>query len=133
MNSPDGLHRQRRRHHHDIGEPHHAGDRSGVAQEHERKVLVQRRPDGIVGGDEHDGVAVGRGIDHGVGGDHAAGSDAILDDELLAEVSRQPLAEHPRHDVVRPAGRKADHPVHGTAGIFVGGGRRREQARTDDA
>ena len=64
---------------------------------------------------------------------HAAGPDAILDDELLAEVSRQPLTEHPRHDVVRPAGRKADHPVHGTAGIFVGGVSRREQTRTDDA
>ena len=32
----------------------------GVAQEDERKILVQRGADGIVGSDEHDGVAVGR-------------------------------------------------------------------------
>jgi len=59
MKLGDGFDRKRRRHHHDVGEPHHAGDRNGVAQEHEGKILVERRPDRVVGRVEHDGVAVG--------------------------------------------------------------------------
>jgi hypothetical protein len=122
-------HRQRRRHHHDVGEPHHAGNRRAVAQEYERKILVERLPDRVVGRDEHDGVAVGGGIDHRIGRDHAAGADPVLDHELLTEMVRQPLPEHARHDVVRPPGGEADHKVNGLAGIFVGGGGRYGQAK----
>lgn len=57
-------------------------------------------------------------------GDVAAGAGLVLDDELLAELVRQPLRHDPRHDVDRAAGGKADHPVHGAIGIAGGGGAR---------
>src|SRR5258705_1343967 len=75
-----------------LGEPHHAGDRRGVAQEHERETLVERRSDRIVGCDEHDGVAVGRGIYDGIGRDHTTRANSVHDNELLTDTGPKSTA-----------------------------------------
>ena len=105
-----------------------AGDRGGVAHVHKGKVFVERRPDRIVGRDEHDGVAVGRRIDHRLRRQHAAGADPVLDDERRTEVLGQPFAHDAGNDVVRPAGREADHEAHGPVWEFLLRHRRRDDA-----
>jgi hypothetical protein len=115
------LHRQIRRHHHNIGELHRGGDRRGVAHVIERQVLVQRLADGVVRRHEHDGVAVGRRVDHGLGRDHAALAGLVLDHAGLAQVRLQPVAEDAGDDVVWPAGQKADDELDRTDRILVGG------------
>ena len=70
------------------------------------RLCVERCADEVVRADEADGVAVGRRGQVGLGADIAAGADAVLDDELLAEMFRQVLAEQPRGGVVGAAGRE---------------------------
>ena len=125
----DRPHRQRRRHHHDVGQLHGAGDRRGVAGVHERQVLVERGADRVVGRDEHDGVAVRRRLDHRFRGEHAALPRAVLDDAGRAEMRGQKFAEDAGNDVVRPAGQEADHELdRAVREFFLGGCRRGQRA-----
>src|SRR5260370_17226087 len=48
----------------------------------------------------------------GLHADIAARTDPVLDDELLAQMIRQILADDARNDVVGAARRKANNPVH---------------------
>src|SRR5262249_35249455 len=57
-------------------------------------------------------VAIGRRFHHRLHGDIAARARPVIDDELLAEALRQPLADQPRIDVVRAARREADDDAH---------------------
>jgi hypothetical protein len=47
-------------------------------------------------------------VRHRIGGNIGARARPIFDNELLAELLRQPLRDQPRDDVGRGAGRKAD-------------------------
>ena len=69
-------------------------------------------------------IAVGRRPRDRLGGDIGAGA-AFIDDEILVEPRRQPLAEEPRDDVGRAARRKAVDPAHRTGRIIE----RRRRAR----
>ena len=66
--------------------------------------------------DQEQRVAVGRSAHDRLGGDIAAGTWPVLDDELLAEPLRQPLAHQTRDDVGRAAGAKADDDRTGRVG-----------------
>ena len=94
--------------HGDIGEPRQVDDRRDVADEIETEIGEQRRIDRVRGHDLQQRVAIGRRLGDRVGRDVAAGTRLVLDDELLAQPLRQPLAHQARHDVGRPAGGKAD-------------------------
>ena len=99
-------------HVHHVGQPHYAGDRDAVADKIERKLLVERRVDGVVWTDEGDRVAIGRRIERGLHADIAGRAGSVLNDKLLSQVIRQVLADDARHDVVGTARRKRDDPVH---------------------
>ena len=75
-------------------------------------MLVERGVDGVVRRDEADGVAVGRRRQHVLHADIAAGADVVLDDELLAELFRQVLAEDARDGVVGAAGGERNDEAH---------------------
>jgi hypothetical protein len=64
-----------------------------------------------VGGGE-DGVAVARLLGDEVGADVAVGAGAILDQEGLSEILRQPLAEEAGDEVERASGREGDDDAH---------------------
>ena len=128
------FHREVRRHHHDVGELHGAGDRRGVAHVIERQVLVERLADRVVRRDEHDGVAVRRRLDHRLRRQHAALAGAILDHAGRAEMRRQEFAEDAGHDVVRPAGEEPDHELdRAVREFFLGGSRLDDGGRGERA
>ena len=79
----DGLHRQRSGHHHEVGEPHHSGNRDRIAQEIERQPPVERDSDGIIGGHEQKRVTVGPGVGDRLGGKISAHADPVFDHESL--------------------------------------------------
>ena len=101
-----GMHQQRVRH---ARQPR---DRREVAREVEVEPLVERAVDGVGGGADQDGVAVGRRVDDAFGRDVAAGARLVLDHELRAEPLGEPLADQARQHVGRPAGRKSDDELH---------------------
>ena len=68
-------------HVHHIGQPHYAGDRDAVADEIERKLLVERRVDGVVWTDEGDRVAIGRRVERGLHADIAGRAGPVLNDK----------------------------------------------------
>jgi hypothetical protein len=98
--------RHRRMHRHYVGQPNQSGDRSAVANEIERKLLVERRVDGVVRTDEGDRVAIGYRAEHRLHAYIAARPGPVLDDELLPQMIRQILADNARDDVVGAARRK---------------------------
>jgi hypothetical protein len=83
----DGFDRQNRRHHHDVGQTHDAGDRNGVANKIKREFLVERGADRVVSPHEQQRVTVWQRIDHRLGAKIAAHAAAVLDHELLAEIA----------------------------------------------
>jgi hypothetical protein len=89
-----------------------SGDGDAVADEIERKLLVERRVDGVVWTDEGDRVAIGRRAEYGLHADIAARAGPVLDDKLLPQMLRKILADDTRDDVVGAARRKRDDPVH---------------------
>ena len=123
----DCLHRQRRRHLHDVGHPHDAADRHDVGREIEIKPVVERGVDGVRRVDEEQRVAVGRGLGDRFRRDVAARARTVLDDEGLAEPLGEPFAEQTRQDVIGPACREADHEAHRLVGV----GLRQREARSD--
>ena len=77
----------------------------------EIELFVERRVDRVCRGDQEERVAVGRRAHDRLGGDIAAGTRPVLDDEWLAKPFRQPLADQARDDVAAARG-KADHQAH---------------------
>ena len=126
--------RQRRIHLHDHGGAHDARDRSDIAEEIEIEVVVERHVDHVRRRDQEQRIAVGRRVGSGLGTDIAAGARPVVDDELLAEPLRQPVADQAGVDVGRGAGRKADDDMHGPRRVGFGAhdarhGRERGTAR----
>ena len=99
-----GLDRKRRRDLEHRGRLHDAGDRHHARHVIEVQMRIERGVDGVRRGDQKQRVAVSFGMDRRLGGDVAAGAVAVLDDKLLAELFRQPIADQPRADVGRSAG-----------------------------
>jgi len=83
-----------------------------VAQEIERQVRKQRRVDRAAQRHHGERVTVRRRFHDRLHGDIAAGAGPVVDDELLTETLRQPLADQPRVDVVRAARSEADNDAH---------------------
>ena len=88
------------------------GDRHDVADEIERKLLVERRVDRVGRADDEQRVTVRWCPHDGFGADVAAGPRPVVDDELLAQPFREPLRDEARGDVGRTAGGKADDDAH---------------------
>ena len=100
------LGRKRRIDHHDERRTGDACDRRDVADEIEIEIVVERRIDGVRRRGHKKRVAVRRRPHDRLGGEICAGARPVLDDELLAEPLRQPLADQAREDVGQAAGRK---------------------------
>ena len=95
--------------HHDMAHPHDAGDRGDVADEIEVELVIERRR--IGGGrrvEYEKRIAVRRRVHDRLGGQVAARSRPVLDEELLAEPLRQRLRQQACRDVDPAAGREAD-------------------------
>ena len=98
--------------HHDEGTADEARDGRDVANEIEIEVVVKRRIDRVRRTDQEQRVTVRNCAHDRLGGDIAAGTRPVLDDEWLAEPLRQPLTDQTREDVVGAAGGKADDDTH---------------------
>ena len=88
-------------------------------------VLVERGVDGVVRRDEADRIAIGRRRQHIRHADIAAGADAVLDDDRLAELLRQVLAEEAPDRVVGAAGRERNDEAYRPRRIIERSGRSR--------
>src|SRR5262249_6007325 len=108
----DVVGRHRRMHIHHVRQPNQSGDRRAVANEIERKLVVERWVDGVVRTDEGDRVAVGRRVEHGLHADIATRAGPVLDDDWLPERTGQMWADEAREVVVGPPRRKRDDPVY---------------------
>src|SRR5262245_54982269 len=125
----DSRHSERRRHHHNIGKPHHAGHWRAVPQEYEWQIFVERVANYIVGSDKHNCVTVSWRVDNLLRCNHAARTDAILDHARLAKIMCEPFAHYPSHGIGRTSCREAHDKFNWTTGEFFGGeGRRQRQA-----
>jgi hypothetical protein len=91
---------------------HRARDRRNVANEIEVQVLIDRRVPRVRSGGFKQRIAIGFCPSHHFGGDIAAGSRAIFDDELLPKPLREPLSGEPRDDVIDAAGGITDEQTH---------------------
>src|SRR5262249_51944135 len=87
----------------------------------EIEILVERRIPGICRGGEQKRVAVRRRFCDHFCRERAAGAGSIFDDELLAEVLRQPLTDQARIGVVDAAGRKARYDPYRPCRVVLGG------------
>src|SRR6266404_9535275 len=99
-------------HHHHVGHDNNAGDRRDVADEIEVKLVIECRVERVEGTDYEQRVAVGRGTHDRLGGDVAAGSRTVVDDERLTEPLREPLTYQARRDVRTASGREAHNDAH---------------------
>src|SRR5262249_18290131 len=95
----DGLSWNRWIHHHEVGGDNNAGDRGEVADEIEFELLIKLRVLRVRRMDEEGLIAIRSRTPDGLRGDISAGARRVLDDELLAEPLRQPLADQARDDV----------------------------------
>ncbi len=75
----------------------------------------------------------GGALDHGLGGEIAAGAGPVLDHERLAEPVRQPLADKARQNVRRAAGAKADDDADRMRRITLRPGEARDGGQRDGA
>src|SRR5262245_56962108 len=66
-----------------------------------------------------DGIAVGRRAQHRRHADVSAGTDLVLDEDLLAQAFRQILSDDARHGVVWAAGSKRHDPMNRSRGIAL--------------
>jgi hypothetical protein len=111
--------------HQQLLQQHQHRHRREIALRVERQLLVEVRVDGEGGIRGHeDGVAVGRALRHGVGGDDGIGARLVLHQHRLAPGLRQPLGDLARHDVDAPARGIGDDDAHrlGGPGLRVRGG-----------
>src|SRR5260370_35467410 len=79
-------------------------DRYDIAEKNEIELVVECRVDCVGRTASKERVAVGGRAHDRLGGQSAAGTHPIFDDEWLAEPLRQPLTDHTREDVPPPAG-----------------------------
>src|SRR5215472_14779309 len=107
-------------HHHEVGHDNNAGDRRDVADEIEVELLIKRRVHRVRRMDEEERIAIRYRTHDGLRGDIGAGARPVLDNELLAEPLREPLADQASDDVGAPAGGKADDDAHRPPGIGLG-------------
>jgi hypothetical protein len=100
--------------------------RSHSPDEIEIELVVECCVDRIAGIRQQERITV-RGCTHDcLGGDIAARTCPVRDDERLAEPFRQPLTEQARGDVGSPASRKADDDAHGPRRIGLPEGKARD-------
>src|SRR5215813_9707318 len=83
--------------------------RCDVAGETKIEIVVERHVPGIVGTDHKQRVAVGERLDRCFDGEVAASASPVLNDELLAEALRQPLADQACVQVGHAARRKSNN------------------------
>jgi len=95
-------------HHHDVGHDHNAGDRRDVADEIEVELVIERRVERVRRNGHEERIAIRCRTHDRLRGDITAGARPVLDDELLAEPLREPLADQACDDVGAAAGGKAD-------------------------
>src|SRR5262245_2156455 len=89
-----------------------ARDRPNVADEIEIELVVEAGVDRVHESGHKERISVrGRLYDH-LGADIAGSSWSVLDDELLAELLRQPLSYQACHDVGATSGGKSDNDAH---------------------
>jgi hypothetical protein len=134
MNLRNSFGRHRRIYHHDVGKADDASDRRDVANEIEIKLLIQRGVDRVTRSHREQRIAVGRRANDRLGGDIAAGTRPILDDEWLTESFRQPLTHQTCHDVRRATGSERNDDAHRSCWIGLrprdaGRSRERDSAR----
>src|SRR5204863_8978632 len=116
-----------------VGQFHGAGDRRAVLDEVKRELLIHCRVDKVVRPDKDDGVAISGRSQRRLHADVAAGADAVLDDELLAEMLRQISAEQEPGNVIRAASREADDEVDRLAWIVERRGARARERENGKA
>jgi len=85
--------------HQDVGVANDASDRRDIADKIVIELVVERRVDRVRRADQEQRIAVGGRTHDRLGADIGAGARAVLDDELLTEPLRQPLAHQARGDV----------------------------------
>src|SRR5262249_61586440 len=99
-------------HRHDVRHVVQGRDRRDVADEIEIELVVERRVDRVESTGQEQRVAVGWGTHDRLGGDVAAGSRTVVDDERLTEPLREPLTYQARRDVRTASGREANNDAH---------------------
>src|SRR5262249_48887510 len=91
--------------------------RRDVTDEIEVELVIERRVDRVGRMDQEERIAI-RGRTHDrLRGDITAGARPVLDDELLAEPLREPLADQASDDVGAAASGKAGDDAHRPARI----------------
>src|SRR5262245_8368639 len=94
-------------HRHDIGDIPEPGHGHDIAHKVEWQLAVERGVDGVGGGDYQNRVAVGRGVDDGLGRTVAASARPVLDNHLLGETLREMGRQYPRQNISRAASSKS--------------------------
>src|SRR6516162_3342072 len=89
-----------------------ARDRCDVASEVETEVVIECHVPCVICTDLEERIAVGGRLDRCFDGEVAASAGPVLNDELLAEALRQPLADQAGIQVGHAAGREADDDAH---------------------
>src|SRR6202040_3527970 len=95
------LGRNRRIHNHDIGKADDGYDRCDIADEIEIELVVKRRITRVRCSNIEERITVRSRAHDRLGGDIAAGTRAIFNDELLTQPLRKPLPDEPRSNVRR--------------------------------
>jgi hypothetical protein len=90
-----------------------------VANEIEVELFVERRIHCVRRDDQEQRVAIRRRDDDNFGADTAASARPVLNDEVLSEPLRQPLAREPREDVRRVTGRESNDEAHRSRRISI--------------
>src|SRR5262245_31418051 len=100
------MHRQ------DRSRANDACDWGDVADEIEVKLRVQRRTDRAARTNHEQRIAVRRRLHHRLGADAAARARTVVDQELLTETLRQPLADEACDNVGPATGSRGDDDPH---------------------
>jgi hypothetical protein len=92
--------------HKHISEQHRPADGSTVADEVEGKLFIQVSINGIIGSNEPECIAIGRGAKDGSHADVSASANPVFYYDLLAQFLRKELADNPGDGVVGAARRE---------------------------
>src|SRR5262249_49090437 len=88
---------------------HNACYRRDVANEVEPEFIVKGRVDGVRERDLKERIAIGRRFNDRLRGEIAGAARSIVDNELLAELLRQPLRDQTSGQIADSAGRITDN------------------------
>jgi hypothetical protein len=111
-----------------VGEVIDLRDAHEIAQRIERHAAQMRRAGDRGARRAEQRIAVGRGLRHELGRDHAGRTRAVVHDELLAERFRQALRERPDQYINGAAGGKAHQYAHRLGRIVLRLRSRQEQS-----